>query len=218
MCHMLEHVADLRATVQMLSQDAACRQVILAWPELEAWVEKGLAGALNFEHGIYVTVPTLLALFGRCGWRLKARRRWDENDTVFLAFVRDAGVVTAPVRERASAAILGFYNRFGEQARRLAAALQRHDGDAFLMPASVYAQTLLGFGLPQQRFAAVLDHAPAKQGRRLFGTDLVVRSPHAALAPARRPLVVLNGGAHDAEMAASLRAIRDDVVLHRLSA
>jgi hypothetical protein len=79
------------------------------------------------------------------------------------------------------------------------------------MPASVYAQALIASGLKAGTIAALIDNAAVKQGRRLYGTTLRVRSPQEALAAARRPLVVLNGGAHTAEMAAGLRAVRPDI-------
>ncbi|MBS0274420.1 MAG: hypothetical protein JSR55_08465 [Proteobacteria bacterium] len=56
----------------------------------------------------------------------------------------------------------------------------------------------------------MLDNAPAKQGRRLYGTNLSVHAV-TALATARNPLVILNAGAHNAEIAAGLRALRPDV-------
>ena len=79
------------------------------------------------------------------------------------------------------------------------------------MPGSVYAQALIAGGLDESRFAALLDNAPVKQGARLYGTTLKVLAPGVGLAAARRPLVVLNGGAHDGEIAQGLFTIRPDI-------
>ena len=211
MCHVLEHVTDIGQTLRTLSQAPDCAHVLLAWPELEAWTQKGLAGALNFEHGIYLTLPRLTAAFAAAGWRLKAARRWDENDTWFLSFVRGAAADERPAHGAAGATINAYYARFRQDAEMLARALDRHDGDAFLMPASIYAQALLAHGLPQGRFKSLLDNAPVKQGRRLYGTNLWVESPAKALPGAKQPLVILNGGAHETEIAASLLALRPDI-------
>jgi hypothetical protein len=78
------------------------------------------------------------------------------------------------------------------------------------MPASVYAQSLIAAGLSEHSFVALLDNSPVKQGSRLYGTKLKVAAPRDVLPTASRPLVVLNGGAHDAEIAAGLSAIRSD--------
>ena len=211
MCHMLEHVIDIGQTLHILSQAQSCEHVLLAWPELETWAGKGLAGALNFEHGIYVTTPRLIAAFAAAGWRLNAAKRWDENDTWFLSFVRGAATEEAVVDGGARDAITAYYALFRRDAEKLARALAGHDGDAFLMPASVYAQTLLAHGLAEERFKSLLDNAPVKQGKRLYGTNLWVEAPAKALPGAKQPLVILNGGAHEKEIAAGLLALRPDV-------
>lgn len=210
MCHMFEHALDLRAALTAI--DAALPsggRICIAWPELEHWTAKGVAGALNFEHGIYVTVPRLVALLAEFGWRLVTRQRWDENDTLFLAMERGAAPTDAAIGN-ARQAVPAYFARL----RRLAVDAQRsaqsHDGEAFLMPASVYSQALLSLGLEERSISCLLDNAPAKQGRRLYGTNLIVR-PATTLAEARNPLVILNAGAHNAEIAAGLRALRPDV-------
>jgi hypothetical protein len=83
------------------------------------------------------------------------------------------------------------------------------------MPASVYAQMLIAAGLKAERLSGLLDNAAVKQGRRLYGTTLQVFEPRAVLMRAERPLVILNGGAHDTEIAANLRALRGDVAILR---
>ncbi|MEJ1967563.1 MAG: methyltransferase domain-containing protein [Rhizomicrobium sp.] len=220
MSHVLEHVTDLRAALATLTEAQDCAHVIVAWPDLDKWLAKGMAGALNFEHGIYVGVARLAAVFAQFGWTLEARVVWEENDTVFLAFVRgSAGAAVAPpATGRARTAIAAYYAGFRARARALNAALAGHDGDAFLMPASVYAQALIAEGLDAARFKALLDNAAVKQYRRLSGTNLLVAAPEMTLPGARHPLVVLNGGAHEGEIAARLRARRADVMILRSDA
>jgi hypothetical protein len=213
MCHMLEHVMDLRATIRALSNSLPEDGIIvLAWPELETWTRAGTAGALNFEHGIYVTAPRLVALFSEFGWRKTAKQRFAENDTVFMAFRRGRARTAAQARTVSSApAVTAYYSGFRTSAQKIMSILEKHSGDAFLMPASVYAQTLIASGVREDRFTALLDNAPIKQGRRLYGTTLRVAAPAARLAEAETPLVVLNGGAHATEIASQLCAIRADV-------
>jgi hypothetical protein len=210
MCHMFEHATDLRAALgaigEALPDDG---RICIAWPELEHWTRGGVAGALNFEHGIYLTVPGLLALFAEFGWSPLAQTRWTENHTLFAAFARQSAPVSA-AKGDAIRAIPEYFGALRNQASQFQQILDSHDGDAFLMPASIYAQALLALGLDEGRFTALLDNSPAKQGRRLYGTHLTVQ-PAAVLRDARNPLVILNGGAHDAEIAAGLKALRPDI-------
>jgi hypothetical protein len=175
---------------------------------------RGLAGALNFEHCTYVTLPTLKALFAAQGWWLRGEEAWPDNDTAFLSFERGACAPFRPAQADDTAArIVRYYDAFQAAAGPLGHALSAHRGDAFLMPASIYTQTLLASGLDENRFVALLDNAPQKQGLRLFGTGLQVFSPSRALPQAKSPLVLLNGGAHAEEIIRGLCAIRADAIV-----
>lgn len=210
MCHMFEHATDLRAALMAIGAALpADGRICIAWPELEHWTAKGVAGALNFEHGIYLTVPRLLALLSEFGWREIARQRWDENDTLFLALERGTALVPA-ARSNGAEAVPAYFARLREQAVAAQRAAEDHAGEVFLMPASIYSQALLAMGLREERIRGLLDNAPAKQGRRLYGTGLAVL-PAVALRTARDPLVILNAGVHNSEIAASLRDLRADV-------
>jgi SAM-dependent methyltransferase len=212
MCHMLEHAVDLRAAIGDISDALPSDgSVLLAWPDLDIWVKRGLAGALNFEHGIYVTMPRLNAVFAEFGWRASGQEYWNENDTRFIAYMRGVSHPRSSPATSAADAVAAYFAGFRDAAARISVMLDGHDGDALLMPASVYAQALIAAGLDERRFAALLDNAAVKHGARLYGTRLIVRSPRDGLAEARKPIVVLNGGAHDAEIARGLRALRPDI-------
>lgn len=210
MCHMFEHATDLRAALGAI--DAALPadgRLCLAWPVLERWTAKGVAGALNFEHGIYLTVPRLMALLAEFGWTEIARQAWDENDTLFLALARGTAPAAA-AHSDAGMAVPAYFAQLrqrAEAAQRIAAC---YDGEVFLMPASVYSQSLLALGLEERGLAGLLDNSPVKQGRRLYGTGLTVFAAE-RLRQARDPLVILNAGAHNDEIAVGLRAARPDV-------
>lgn len=213
LCHVFEHFVDLRGAVALMSEALPqAGRIIIAWPELETWIARGQAGALNFEHGLYLTVDRLIWLFSQFGWGLVGKDRWAENDTVFLAFSRQKQTLAPPGAADCVAAIIAYFQRFSMQALRLQTLLPE-GSDAFLMPASIYAQALLAAGLRETAFRGLLDNSSVKQKHRLFGTSLFVHAPAAILPDAKHPIVVLNGGAHQDEMASGLRATRSDVVL-----
>ncbi len=210
MCHMFEHATDLRAALTAINEALPDNgRICLAWPELEHWTAKGVAGALNFEHGVYLTVPRLLTLLAEFGWREAGRERWNENDTLFLALDRGSASFEA-ARSDAAHAVPEYFSRLRRQAATAQQAAASHRGDVFLMPASVYSQSLLALGLNEKNLTGLLDNSPAKQHHRLYGTGLEV-SPAAALLGAKDPLAILNAGAHNSEIAAGLRALRPDI-------
>ena len=210
MCHMFEHATDLRAALTAINTALPGNgRICLAWPELEHWTAKGVAGALNFEHGLYLTVPRLLALLAEFGWQEVARERWSENDTLFLALERGKAAAEA-ARSDADYAVPEYFSRLRQQANAAQEAATNHSGDVFLMPASVYSQSLLALGLDEEKLSGLIDNAAAKQHHRLYGTKLNV-FPATALLSANNPLVILNAGAHNAEIAQGLLALRPDI-------
>ena len=70
--------------------------------------------------------------------------------------------------------------------------------------AHVFAQYLIEFGLDTGRIVSLLDNDAKKQGRRLYGTSLMVQSPR-VLKDVRDPVVILKAGVYNQE-------IKDDIL------
>jgi hypothetical protein len=219
--HVLEHMPDLRQAAESLAASSHARlRVVVAWPVLEQWVAARLAGAVNFEHGIYVKEHQLTALFRDCGLALIERVFFGPMRTAMLAFGRvqtggSAGdeALSMVTRSNLLADVRAYFAAFEMLARTLQDKVSAHDGDIFLSPASVYAQFLLASGLRESSIRALLDNAPVKQGKRLFGTSLSVAAPEAVLLTSRSPLVIVTGGAHSSSLAAQFRALREDAAI-----
>ena len=62
----------------------------------------------------------------------------------------------------------------------------------FLFGAHVFAQYLIEFGLNIDRIVCLLDNDIKKQGKRLYGTSKIVKSPK-ILAGLDNPIVILKG-------------------------
>ena len=70
---------------------------------------------------------------------------------------------------------------------------------AYLFGAHVFGQFMLGFGLDKDKIICILDNDPKKQGKRLYGTDLIVNSPK-ILKGEDSPIVILRAGTFTAEI------------------
>jgi hypothetical protein len=69
----------------------------------------------------------------------------------------------------------------------------------YIFGAHIFTLYLLGFGLREGHFLNVLDNAPGKIGRRLYGTNLMVKSPK-CLKEHDEALLVLKAGAYTDEI------------------
>jgi hypothetical protein len=72
-------------------------------------------------------------------------------------------------------------------------------GPVFVFGAHVFTQYLVAFGLDTTRIECLIDNDHAKHGRRLYGTDLRVKSPR-YLEGLDKPRIVLKSGVYNEEV------------------
>ena len=65
--------------------------------------------------------------------------------------------------------------------------------------AHVFAQYLIELGLDTSRIVCLLDNDINKQGKRLYGTNMMVKSPK-VLADVKNPIIILKAGVYDDEV------------------
>ena len=69
----------------------------------------------------------------------------------------------------------------------------------YLFGAHVFAQYLIEFGLDTSRIVCLLDNDINKQGKRLYGTNMMVKSPK-VLTDIKNPIIILKAGVYDDEI------------------
>ena len=79
--------------------------------------------------------------------------------------------------------------------------------------AHVFTQWLVTLGLDTSAIKGVLDNNVGKQGRRLYGTSLLVQTPHTALrAEERGVVIILRAGPYQAEVRKGILDVRPHAV------
>jgi hypothetical protein len=207
-CHCLEHIYNIGEIVAVMAAKLPLGgRVILAWPDLEKWIVRGEPGALNWEHTFFCSVATLTSLFEKSGFRLAEKAAFGKDHSVFLALTKSETVQTPSPPESDFEAVRSqigeYFAQFARKATALNARARESGRPVFAAPASIYTQYLFAFGLDPGLVTGLIDNSPLKQGRRLYGTPLQVL-PSTALEETAST-VILNGGAHNVEMAARFR-------------
>ena len=77
--------------------------------------------------------------------------------------------------------------------------MEQTNSPIYLFGAHVFAQYLINFGLDTQKIEDILDNDPQKQGKRLYGTSLMVESPK-VLKSIDNPIVILKAGVYNDEI------------------
>jgi hypothetical protein len=130
-----------------------------------------------------------------------------DDHSVFYAAVRDpsiAPIVLPPdLYEKNRDLYLKYVKYHEELIKHLNFQLSESPQPVYLFGAHVFAQYLIAFGLDTRRIIGILDNDLNKQGKRLYGTELMVESP-GIIKNIERVKVILKAGVYNQEIKAQI--------------
>ncbi|HEX5089004.1 MAG TPA: methyltransferase domain-containing protein [Nocardioides sp.] len=192
--HDRDQAAGLRARAAALTDDGT---LVLQFPTYAATVRRREWNALRHGHFAYHSVPAARRLLDAAGLTAFAARTYSlySGSVLLLASRSGAGPATeaaaldeleraelaAGVLDPTAMAALGA--ALEDDVSRLRRWVDDQPGGAWLYGAGSRAVAVLAAaGLRPGAVAGIADGAPAKQGRRMPGTDIPVVAPEALLA------------------------------------
>jgi hypothetical protein len=206
--HLFEHIYDPDQFMRHLAGFIQPGQHLLfSLPNLQVWLERCYTTCMNFEHTIFLTEPYVEYLLAKHGFALLKKELFMEDHSIFYAAVRDPSVRPSALPQAMYAANKQAYHDYVAYHDKLIAQinadLRGTTEQVYLFGAHIFSQALLGFGLDQSRILCLLDNNKDKQGRRLYGTRLMVNSP-SILRGLDAPRVILKAGVYNAEIKADI--------------
>ena len=202
--HVFEHMYEPNKFMGHLSEFMPVGQnLIFSLPNMQVWLERKYTNCINFEHTVFLTEAYVDYLLAKHGFRLIKKDYFRDGHSIFYAAKRDPSAVPIPLSEdlyEKNKKVYLDYVRYhevliGDLNRRMA----ELEKPVYLFGAHVFAQYLIAFGLDTSRICNLLDNDPKKQGRRLYGTNLIVQSPE-VLRSVENPIVILKAGVYNQEI------------------
>jgi len=205
--HLFEHIYDPVSFAKKLSNFIPeGRDLIFSVPNIKEMLIRKYTNALNFEHTFLLNHELVMFLMESNGFSLQDFKNFKDDHSIFYHFKKDnEGVIAATNLE----------NKYDENLKILKDWHKHHLSDAtkiknainkcsredkiFMFGAHIFSQTLLKFGLDENRISGILDNDVAKQGKRLYGTKLKVMSPN-ILESLENPAVILRAGVYNDEI------------------
>ena len=99
---------------------------------------------------------------------------------------------------------LSYVNHYIKIVAQINQLILKNDDPLFLFGAHIFSQFLINFGLYTNKILYIIDNDPDKQGKRLYGTDLIVKSPK-ILKDYNKPQIILNAGSYNEEIKSDIR-------------
>lgn len=191
-------------------------KMIFSIPNLSEWLVKKYTNCINFEHSIFLTEPYVDYLLAKYGFRIVEKTYYSDGHSIFYATTRDDAVEPIKLDSQLYELNKNIYTDFVKYHSNLILDLHERlkgiSSPIYLFGAHVFAQYLIAFGLDTSRVICLLDNDKGKQGKRLYGTSLFVRSPE-ILRDIEKPVVILKAGVYNSEIKKGiLEKINDSVV------
>lgn len=220
--HVLEHIYNpVEFFEKVASHMRIGSRLIISIPNMAQLLRLGGMNSLNFEHTYLLTPEHLQMFFCNFGFNEVRREDFESHSIFFSAVKTNKSIKTLSPYEESmrrtvmlqSTEFLHLIKRTRKFVRKVNQVISETDYRTFLFGAHIFSQALVSMGLNETRVEGVLDNASSKQGSRLYGTNLKVFSPEAALRDREKVSVILRASHYQSEIINQLREINPNVMI-----
>ena len=207
--HVFEHIYEPdQFMIHLSGFISAGNHLVFSLPNMQVMLERKYTNCINFEHTIFLTEPYIEFLLAKHGFKLQAKEYFMDDHSIFYAAIRDASIkphaLPLGLYEKNKKLYSDYVSYHDELIQDLNLRMRETTQPVYLFGAHVFAQYLIAFGLDTSRIVSLLDNDSKKQGKRLYGTNLMVQSP-SVLREVKNPIVILKAGVYNQE-------IKDDIL------
>lgn len=208
--HFIEHVFDLNTFIKDIYLKLSSNNLVLfSVPNLRQMILNKFNNVLNFEHTVLITEEYIEYLFHKNNFKLLNKKYFQESHSIFYAYQKGKDLPYIPLLpnlyEINKKLMLDYIDYFKTIVDNLNDKLNDVD-EYYLFGAHVFSQFMICLGLNTSKLAFILDNNVKKQGKRLYGTSFLVRSPQ-ILSTVKQPSLIVYAGSFTNE-------IRDDIILN----
>ncbi len=204
--HVFEHIYFPDQFLNSISRFLKDGQnLIFSLPNMEEMLKRNYTNCLNFEHTFFITEPYIEYLLSKQGFRQIDKKYFKEDHSIFYAYVKDTQqkVIELPrdLYKHNKKIYLDYVEYHAKLILRLNEKINQtpKEQSIYLFGAHVFSQYLIECGLDTTRIVCLLDNDFNKQGKRLYGTSMKVKSPK-ILSSEIKPIIILKAGVYSDEI------------------
>jgi len=202
--HVFEHIYEPDQFMRHLAEFMVeGKHLAFSLPNMQVMLERKYTNCVNFEHTVFLTETYVEFLLAKHGFRLQTKEYFMEDHSIFYAAVRDSSAKPSELPlnlyEKNKRIYMDYVHYHDELIKDLNRKIHDSTESVYLFGAHVFAQHLIVCGLDTSRIVCLLDNDPNKQGKRLYGTTLMVQSP-STLKNEESASVILKAGVYNQEI------------------
>jgi hypothetical protein len=202
--HVFEHIYEPSLFMLHLAgfMDGG-KRLVFSLPNMQVMLERKYTNCINFEHTVLLTESYVEFLLAKHGFRILNKEYFMDDHSIFYAAVRDSSVMPSDLPrglyEKNKRLYMDYVHYHEDLIQDLNRKIRDSTQPVYLFGAHVFAQYLIAFGLDTRPIVCLIDNDPDKQGKRLYGTSLMVLSP-STLLNVKKPVVILKAGVYNNEI------------------
>lgn len=179
--HVFEHTYDPKQFLKTIyNQISEHKLHIFSFPNLKKFIKNRFTNALNFEHTAFLTEDITDILLREVGFSTIKKDYYGEHSIFYICKKSKPELISYPssIYEENKFLFLDYINFYKKEIEGLNTKIEQFDGNTFLFGAHIFSQFLIFNGLNTDGINCILDNSQMKQGNRLYGTNLFVKSPN----------------------------------------
>ena len=203
--HVFEHVYEPQTFMQNIKKFLPIgKHLIFSVPNMNEMLIRKYNNCLNFEHTYFLVESYIEYLLSKHSFKIIKKEYFLEDHSIFYACIHDTNL-----KAKQSLKSLYKVNKYNflnyiEHYENLIKNLNRkiienQNKNFYLFGAHIFSQFLISFGLDTKNIKAIIDNDPSKHDKRLYGTNLTVRSPK-ILKDIKDVAVILKAGVYNNEI------------------
>jgi predicted SAM-dependent methyltransferase len=209
--HVLEHIYEPMSFIKKVRDilvDGGYQYISI--PNMRDWLSKGYTNTLMFEHTYYIDEYVLEFILNSNGFIIE--EKIINEHSILIKSKKTNQIFDCEYNFEYSKNIFENYHKkifldVNETIKKI------KDQSVYLFGAHIFAQMFIKLGLSEDKIISILDNNSEKQGKRLYGTKLIVNSPE-VLKNIQSPIVIVRAGAYTKEIVDGITKINPSVIFY----
>lgn len=183
---------------------------IFSIPNQYAYLKNGYINTLTFEHTFLLTEELVDCLLSCADFDVVEKIYHEDHSIFYVTKKRIGFVKSLPGRyENHKRMYLDFWNNHKRFVLMVNKIMAVTDKKIYLFGGHIFSQYLIAMGLDTKKIVCILDNSGRKNGKRLYGTSLIIRSPKQV--DLNNAMVILKAGSYSDEIEKGLLSLRGDI-------
>ena len=177
--HLIEHIIDPSIFLESISNSLKDGNYhIFSIPNLYKWLKNKAVNTLTFEHILFLTEEFVDYMLSCHNFSIVEKIYYNEHSIFYVTKKEKTVPLKSPNKYTEYKKLyLSCFNYYKEYVNNLNEFIEKTDKDVYLFGGAFTSQYLISIGLNTSKIKCILDNSKMKNGKRLYGTDLIIKSP-----------------------------------------